>query len=244
MNNALIIGASSGVGRALAEILAESGWNLVLSSRSERDLEAVSADLIIRYGINSQVLTADINETAGRDKLLLSILKGGKINYLFITIGDVIENDNGLQDHIVRDRLVKTNFLSIMNFLSDLLQSFDKNEKLKIALCSSIAVGRPRKNNLVYATSKSAIDFYCRGIQHLFANTTIRMFIFRLGYIDTSMSYGKKLMFTPVSPINAAKNIASKLNERRLNHYYPWFWRYITLVIQSIPWKIYKNLTF
>ena len=52
---ALIIGASSGLGRSVAEQLAKAGYDVIISSRSEEDLKALSVHLQVRYQINAAV---------------------------------------------------------------------------------------------------------------------------------------------------------------------------------------------
>lgn len=232
------------MGRALAEKLGRDGCGLVLCSRSKRDLEANAANISLKYNIYTQVYTIDINEKNERDKLVSYISKGKNINSIFITVGDMVEHDNGLQDCLIVDRLVNSNFLSIAHFLSALIQSVDKREELKIYLMSSITICRPRKNNLVYASSKMAIDFYCRGLQHLLADSSIRIIIFRLGYIDTAMSYGKKLLLHPVSSSLVAEKIITKLKKRNRIYYYPGYWRYIVIIVKLVPWIIYKRIVF
>ena len=244
MNTAIILGASSGVGRALAEKLAKNGWNLVLCARSRRDLEANAANISLKYSIDTQILAIDINEKEEREELISYVSKRKDINSIFISIGEVVEHDNGLQDSLVIDRLANSNFVSIMHFLSNIIQLHNKKDKLNICLLSSIAICRPRKNNLVYATSKMALDFYCRGLQHLLVGTSIKIIIFRLGYIDTVMSYGKKLLLTPISSNLAAEKIISKLNKRKRIHYFPGYWRYLVIAVKLVPWTIYKKLSF
>jgi short-subunit dehydrogenase len=231
MKNALILGASSGVGRELGELLAKDGWNLVLCSRNVRDLNANVADFSLKYGIDAQTLEIDINEKNQRDELILYITKRKDINDFFITIGEICENDNGLQHHEISDRLVNTNFLSIIYFISALLQSLHNNEKIQLFLLSSIAVSRPRKSNLIYATSKAALDFYCRGLQHLFVSMPVKIIVIRLGYIDTEMSFGKKLLLPAVPATHAANFILSKIKKRKRIYYYPGYWKYITFLI-------------
>ncbi|MFC1734038.1 SDR family NAD(P)-dependent oxidoreductase [candidate division KSB1 bacterium] len=244
MRNALIVGASSGVGRALIEKLAKNNCDLILCARSSRDLEANATDVILRFGTKVKFAALDINDKDQRSELISLAVKIGNITDLFITIGDIADNDNGLQDYHSIDSLVNSNFLSIIMFISGVLKKSGTNGKLNIVLLSSIAISRPRKNNLVYAASKAAVDFYFRGMQHLFVNTNVNIIIFRLGYIDTAMSYGKKLLLHPVSPIKTADYILSKLNTRKRIYYYPWYWRYFTIIIRLIPWIIYKRLSF
>ena len=244
MKKALIIGSSSGVGRALAEGLAEKQWNLVLCSRNKRDLEAIAADLSLKYLVQNQVLAIDINDEIQRNKLISLCTKNKDLETVFITVGDVSDDDNGLQSPSQIDALVNSNFLSILHILSELIKGIEKQSRLTVVIMSSIAISRPRKNNLVYATSKSAIDFYSRGLQHLLVNTSVKMIIFRLGYIDTAMSFGKKLLFPCASPAKTAAFIIAKLNLNKRIHYYPMFWKYLTLIIRLVPWSIYKRISF
>ena len=58
--NAVIIGASSGLGRALAERLASENINLYLISRYKRDLSSVSSDINNRFGVNCYFGAFDI----------------------------------------------------------------------------------------------------------------------------------------------------------------------------------------
>jgi len=241
---ALILGASSGVGRALSETIAKNGWDLVLCSRGERDLEISAANVSLRYKINTQFFSIDINRIDERVKLISFISRENKIRNIFITIGDVDENDNGLLDQVTIDRLVYSNFLSITHFLSGIMNSKTIKADLNVVILSSIAVTRPRKNNLIYAASKAAIDFYCRGLQHLFAGTSIKILVCRLGYIDSTMTYGKKLLFRPASSTKTAEYIFARINKSKRICYYPVYWKYITFLIKLIPWGLYKRLSF
>jgi short-subunit dehydrogenase len=62
---ALVTGASAGLGREFATQLGREGYNLVLVSRDEERLRALATDLGSRYGIESEVLCADL--TSDRD---------------------------------------------------------------------------------------------------------------------------------------------------------------------------------
>jgi len=62
---AIVCGASRGLGRAVAESLAENGANLVINARGAQELELVAQDLRSRYGVEVNTIAGDLTTTEG-----------------------------------------------------------------------------------------------------------------------------------------------------------------------------------
>ena len=68
----LIIGASSGLGRELANIFAQKKNDLIIVSRDKRDLDALKSDLEIKYNINVETIELDFSSLEEINEKLLN----------------------------------------------------------------------------------------------------------------------------------------------------------------------------
>ena len=66
---ALVTGASGGIGAEIARELSARGWNLILTARSEADLEALADELRVRDGIRARVVPVDLADPSGPEEL-------------------------------------------------------------------------------------------------------------------------------------------------------------------------------
>lgn len=74
---ALVTGASGGIGKGVAEAAARDGWNLVLTARKTRDIDAFADDWRRRYGIEITALAQDLSLPGGADALFDAVVSRG-----------------------------------------------------------------------------------------------------------------------------------------------------------------------
>jgi short-subunit dehydrogenase len=243
---AVIVGASSGVGRALAEALAARGWKLGLAARDRRDLEAVAADLSLRWNAECHVLPVDLSsrDYAGHEFCRECSNRLGTFDALFYVAGAIDDHDDGSSDDETTRRLAEVNYVSAIKTLGAFAKLFQDNRHGTLVGFSSIAAAAPRRQNVVYASAKAGLETYLRGLRHRFAETEVLVQGYALGYVDTAMAYGKKLLLPAVSAESVANEVVRNLNRDTGIRYYPAYWRLITLALRLLPWFIYKRLRF
>ncbi|MGZ8844883.1 MAG: SDR family NAD(P)-dependent oxidoreductase [Pyrinomonadaceae bacterium] len=243
---AVIVGASSGVGRALAGALAARGWKLVLSARDRRDLDAVTADLALRWNAECYPLPVDLSncDYAGAAFCDQCVSALGVIDALFYVAGAIDDHDDGSSDDETIRKLAAVNYVSAVKTLGAFGKLFEERGRGTLVGFSSIAAAAPRRQNVVYASAKGGLETYLRALRHRFAETPVLVQGYALGYVDTAMAYGKKLLLPAVSAEAVANEVVRNLSRDIGIKYYPGYWWLITRALRLLPWFVYKRLRF
>jgi len=243
MTTSCIIGASAGLGRALAERLAANGHRLHLVASDQRDLSALAADLQIRYGRDVATLAVDIvaaDPSAVCEHAFASV---GPITNLLVVAGRTsIDDRPGCSDGELTD-LLSANFLAPARIVNAFVPFLRHVPDANIVGMGSVAEIRGRRNNSAYASSKRGLEFYFESLRHDLADTSCRVQFFRLGYLATSMTFAQKLMLPAISAEQAASAVTGAFGRDIPAKYLPSWWRFAE-ILKLVPWSIYSRLTF
>lgn len=244
MTTACIIGASAGLGLALARSLAQSGHDLCLIARDARDLEAIASDLTIRYPVQVETAAIDIATIDPSELVRMICALSGPVDRLLVVAGIPQKNDApGLSDADVVS-LLDVNLVAPVRIINAFIPHLLSRPFASITGVGSIASIRARRNNLHYAVAKTGVEFYFDGLRHAFASSNCRVQFYRLGYLETQMTFGQKLMLPAARPERIAEHIAANMNADAVYAYLPRWWRLVALPLRFLPWAIYRRLDF
>jgi short-subunit dehydrogenase len=175
---ALITGASSGIGKALAENFAESGYDVALAARSVDKMEVVAANLRQQYGVDAHVFGADLESSDGAVQLYNGVKSRGLTlsalanNAGYGTYGDF--KDMSLESQLGMVQLNVTTVVALTRlFLPDLLSTHGK-----IINLASTAAFQPGPYMSVYYASKSFVLLFSEALDAELANSGITVTAF------------------------------------------------------------------
>jgi len=234
--NYLIIGASSGLGRELSYTFAKNKNNLIICARDIRDLKALKSDIENKFKIEVNALEVDITSKESIEKNLLKnqeLLK--EIDGILFPIGMMFENDEVGLDIEKINQLMHANFSSIA-FIASSFISY-KNKGIIVGF-GSVSGYLGRELNPYYAASKRALESYFETIAFQNKKNQINIQFYTLGYLETNLSFGKKIILPKGSVKKLSQIVYKNKNIKFKKYFFPFWWRLIIFVIKIIPFSI------
>lgn len=169
---ALITGASSGIGRALAHALAAEGAKLALVGRSQERLNEVAAIL----KTETLVLAADLAKPSEVTRVAKDSLKHfGNVDIILANAGLFLPGEVAEGDADKWDEMLAVNVNSVFRLIRELLPQMIKRKAGDIIVTSSIAGHQVLRMEAVYSASKHAVQAFVHSLRRQVAKHNIRV---------------------------------------------------------------------
>jgi short-subunit dehydrogenase len=237
---AVITGASSGIGWALARVLAAQQCRVGLVARRQDKLEALAAE-IRGAGGTVTFAPADVAERAQTVRAIHQVRDQlGPVDLLVANAGvgapTLVEPMNVAQI----ENMFHVNVLGVLYSIEAVLPEMLKRRSGHLAAVSSIASYKGLPGESAYCASKAAVNTYMEGLriqlrQHNIAVTTICP-----GFVKTPMTDVNQFkMPWLMSADEAARRIARALRRRRKVFNFPWQMNLVMKLTRWLPdWLI------
>ncbi|HEX4143800.1 MAG TPA: SDR family oxidoreductase [Pirellulales bacterium] len=243
--NVLILGATSGIAKELARVLAERGCGLVLAGRNRAELERSAADLRLRYHASADVEIFDAMDFAGHGAFIARCLsRPNPIDGVVLCYGYLPDQRQTEIDADEARRTIDLNLTSAIALLVPLANYLESRRSGYLAVISSVAGDRGRPSNYTYGASKAGVTAYVEGLAGRLHRSGVHVLTVKPGFVDTPMIQGRIDPSSPLvaSPKRVARDIDRAIRWRRNTIYTPWFWRPILLAVRLMPQFIFKRL--
>ena len=180
----LITGATSGVGKALAEHYYKKNYKLILVGGSKEKVEKQSR----KYKKNTLFICADLTKPKDIKRIVYeSMNKFKKIDILIANAG-LYEPDKIISGNPDRwDRVISVNVTSVFRLINFVLPHMKKNKFGDIAITSSISGHQAIHWEPIYSASKHAIQSFAHGLRTQISKDNIRVISIAPGMIMTEL---------------------------------------------------------
>ncbi|MCA9971521.1 MAG: SDR family NAD(P)-dependent oxidoreductase [Anaerolineales bacterium] len=242
---AIVIGASSGIGAALARRLVTEGYEVALLARREAALTAVADGLNAICPGSAHAYVHDVTDTAVIPGLFQTITRDlGGLDLIAYVAG--IQPDVALDEYnFAKDEaMVRTNLLGAMAWLNEAAVRFARAGGGHILGVSSIAGDRGRIGFPAYHASKAGLNTYLESLRNRLTRQGVAVTTIKPGFVDTVLIANAPKTFWVISPEDAAAQIYRAVRRRRQTVYVPLRWTLVGLVIRHIPSFIFRRLNF
>jgi len=176
MNNktVLITGASSGIGLEFANLFAKDGYHIVLTARSETQLQEIAEKLKTKYGVNVTVIAKDLSEPDGAEELTSELIANGIET-------DVLINNAGFAAYgpftetswKEEKDMIQVNIMALTTLTKRLLPGMVKRNSGKILNVASTAAFQPGPLMAVYYATKAYVLSFSEAIDYELRDTNV-----------------------------------------------------------------------
>ena len=243
---AVLVGASAGIGAALARRLAREGINLALVARRADLLEALCQQINLEAGrVLARPYGHDVTHTAEVPVLFQNILRDlGRVDSVIYNAGLLIPVQLSEFDYEKDRAMLEVNLLGGMAWLNQAAMLFERQGHGQIVGVSSIAGGRGRIGAPAYNTSKAGLSTYLEALRNRLTRKGVNVLTITPGFVQTDMLKLNPKAFMAIPADQAAEDIWQAMRRRKQLVYTPARWRLVMLIITHIPSVIFRRMSF
>ena len=165
-STALVTGASSGIGTAMARELASRGYAITLVARREERLRSLAADVTSEHDVSAEVIAADLGEAAERDRLQDELRSSGRSVEVLVNnagFGHQADFATSPRDRMVE--MVKVNVEAVVDLTSRFLGPMVERGRGSIINIASTGSFQPLPGSAVYGASKAFVLSFSEAVR-------------------------------------------------------------------------------
>lgn len=241
MPTVLILGAASDMAVAIAKKYASKGYNVQLAARNTGRLNALQSDLGIRYNISCTLHEFDALNFESHAAFFEGLTQ--KPDVAICVFGYLGDNEIARANWAESAKIIHTNYTGAVSILNVISNYFASRKAGVIAGISSVAGQRGRQSNYMYGSAKAGFTAYLSGLRNRMFHENVHVVSVQPGFVYTAMTANMKLppMLT-AKPEDVAGTVFNAVAKKKNVVYVKWFWRWIMLIICSIPEFMFKKL--
>lgn len=240
MPTVLLLGATSDMGVAIAKKFASQKYDVQIAARNKEQLEPLKSDIEIRYGVTCSVHSFDALNFQSHQSFYSQL--SPKPDVTIYVIGYMKDNEKAVTDWNETLQTINTNYTGAVSILNIVASDYAAKGAGTIVGISSVAGNRGRQSNYLYGSAKAAFTAYLSGLRNKLFHNNVHVMTVLPGFVYTKMTEHLKLPKPlTATPQEVADAIWKGVQNKKNIIYVKWFWRWIMLIITSIPEPVFKK---
>ncbi len=241
-----ILGATKGMGRALARQMAIRGDTLFLLGRNVEDLERSARDLEARGGTHPiGVARCDLEQPEQFGPALDAAVEVlGDLDTVVVTAGLFATQETLEADADLTRRLLTVNFAHTVSFCEEARRRLLARGGGTLCVFSSVAGERGRKPVVLYGAAKAGLTRYLEALDHRYRAQGLVTVCVKPGFVKTGMTEGLRPPPFAGEPESVARRVLRAIDRGKPVVYAPAPWGLITLVIRWLPRAVMRRVGF
>jgi len=206
---AIITGASSGIGEAIARKLAKEKMNVVLVARSEDKLQALAKEIEEQSDVEALPVKTDVSKEEDVSAMVKQVKKK------FDTIDIYVNNAGAMLSGAVTDgalsdweKMIDVNIKGALYGLYQVIPNMIARKTGHIINIASVSGLEVTKKSTVYSATKFAVRAISTGLEKELAHTGVRVTNISPGMVDTSLTTRSMINRKPLDAANIADAVA------------------------------------
>lgn len=234
MKRAIVIGASSGIGYEVAQLLLSEGWKVGVASRRMELLQKVG-----NVEVAEQI---DVNDPDASKQLREMINQMGGIDLFFYAAGVGKQNRDLKED--IELMTTTTNGLGFVRMIGEAFRYFAERGEGHIAAITSIAGTKGLGPAPSYSATKAMQNVYLQALEQQANARGLNIYFtdIRPGFVDTALLNGDFHYPMLMKPDIVAQKIVKAINHKKHICVIDWKYRVLTMAWRRIPRFIWRRL--
>lgn len=246
-----IVGASSAIAENCARIWGDKGdaIEFILIGRNAERIKRVARDLQVRHPcLCIQEIVMDFLSPHSIQKEVDKMCNETAVDIVLIAHGLFPDQSQCQKDLHQCCEVLEVNGISPVLYAEAFAQHMEKAGRGTIALIGGTAGDIGRKSNYTYGAAKSLVVHYVHGLQHRFANSSVKIVLAKPGPTDTPMAAhlkekGKGISLYYMCPVEVvARQIIDAIEKGKPVVYTPRKWQFVLWVIKRLPRFIFNRM--
>ena len=237
----LILGGTSDMAIAIAKKFASASYQVQLAARRIDQLKPLQSDLQVRYNAVCTLHSFDALNFDSHESFVESLSPKPDVTIcVFGYLGDALKARTDWKE---ANLILQSNYVGAVSILDKVANQYVKNKKGTIVGISSVAGERGRQSNYHYGSAKSGFTAYLSGLRNRLFPEGVHVVTVQPGFTYTRMTENLKLP-KPLTghPSEVANAVYSAVRKKKNVIYVKWMWRWIMLIIRTIPESVFKKM--